>query len=84
MEQQPGVKLALECEAIDLNSSRKLWVQASPCAWPQLLELLVADGLCMTGNWRVLQEQYDRHHGYSRVVASGHAMACEPVQLASI
>lgn len=83
MEQQPGVKLTLECEAIDLNRSHKLWVQASPCAWLRLFELLAADGLCMTGNWRVLQEQWDRHHGYSRVVARGYAMTCESAQLLS-
>lgn len=84
MEQQQGVKLTLECEAVDLNNSRKLWVQASPCAWPRLFELLVADGLCMTGSWRVLQEQWDRHHGYSRVVARGYTMACKSMQLASV
>ena len=82
MEAMP-VKLVLECEAIDLDSSQKLWVQASPCAWPQLFELLAADGLCMTGSRRVLQEQGDRKHGYSRVVARGYTIACESVQLAS-
>lgn len=82
MEAAP-VKLTLECEAIDLNSSRKLWVQASPCYWPQLFELLAADGLCMTGSWRMLQEQWDRKHGYSRVVASGYVMARESVQILS-
>ena len=82
MEATP-VELTLECEAIGLNSSRKLWVQASPCAWPQLFKLLAADGLCMTGSWRVLQEQWDRKHGYSRVVARGYTMACESVQLLS-
>ena len=69
-----SVKLTLQCEAIDLGSSHKLWVQASPCPWPQLFELLAADSLCMTGSWRVLQEQWDRHHGYSRVVARGYTM----------
>lgn len=82
MEAAP-VTLTLECEALDLNSSRKLWVQASPCTWPQLYELFAADDLCMTGNWRVLQERWDRKHGYSRVVASGYAMTCESVQLLS-
>lgn len=73
MEATP-VKLTLQCEATDLDSGRKLWVQASPCSWPKLFELLVADGLCMTGSWRMLQEQWDRHHGYSRVVARGYTM----------
>lgn len=82
MEATP-VKLTLQCEAINTSCSRKLWVQASPRAWPQLLELLAAEGLCMTGNWRVLQEQYDSRCGYSRVVARGCAMACESAQLLS-
>nr|DAV91495.1 MAG TPA: hypothetical protein [Caudoviricetes sp.] len=83
MKWQPSIKLTLECEAIDLNSSRKLWVQASPCAWPRLFELLAAEGLHMTGSWRVLQEQWDRCHGYSRVAARGYTMTCESMQLLS-
>lgn len=81
MEWQPTVKLTLECEAVSISCSRKLWVQASPCAWLQLFELFAAEGLCMTGNWRVLQEQYNGHYGYSRVVARGYSMACESAHL---
>lgn len=78
--------LTLQCEAMDTSSCCKLWVTAIPRltrdsarAWPKLFELLVADTLCLTGCWRVLQERYDRHHGYSRVVARGYVSASELV-----
>lgn len=72
MEATP-VKLTPEREATAADG-RKLWVQASPCSWPQLFELLAAEGLCMTCNWRVLQEQ----HASQRSFCQPSSFACQP------
>lgn len=84
MEQLSGkVQLTLQCEAVSFCSGRKLWVQVAPCIWLEVVKQLLADGLQVTGNWRVLLDQYDRHHGFSRVVARGYEQAFERAQLSA-